>query len=167
MSVGVLNLLCTLSQDEVEEIGIPFVRSIIEKDLSEEEKKKWDPFWVYFMSTWMPNLDGWNICRQDGKYKELMNRTNNGLERYNCRFNGLFDKQPSLMEFVEIVEEESRMMAQRLEDIRMGKEAIPTYEGASIPKIPEGYNTFKKNAIKKAKKAKKVAAAAAKKAKKA
>ena len=111
--------------------------------------------------------DDWNICGQDGKYKDVMNRTNNGLERYNRRFNGLFDKQPSLMEFVEIVEKESRMMAQRLEDIRKGREGRPSYKGVTIPEIPEGYDTFKKNAIKKAKKAKRVAAAAAKKAKKA
>ena len=41
------------------------------------------------------------------------------------------------MEFVEleIVEEKSRYTARQLVDIRMGKEAKPTYEEVPIPKI--------------------------------
>ena len=43
----------------------------------------------------------------DGTSYDLVNRTNNGLERYNRHFNGLFNKKPSLLEFVQIVEEEN------------------------------------------------------------
>jgi len=38
----------------------------------------------------------------DGTFFDVVNRTNNGLERYNRHFNGLFNKskRPSLLEFV-------------------------------------------------------------------
>ena len=35
MSVGVLGMLCIIPKDEVEEYGIPYVRSIIEEDLDD------------------------------------------------------------------------------------------------------------------------------------
>jgi len=34
----------------------------------------------------------------------MVNRTNNALERYNRWFNGMFLKQPTVIEFVQIVE---------------------------------------------------------------
>ena len=69
--LGFLDLLCMIPQDEVE----------IEDGLSKAEIKKWDLFWEYFTKTWISILDSWNICLEDGSYKNLMNRTNNGLER--------------------------------------------------------------------------------------
>ena len=48
----------------------------------------------YFDRQWIPILGSWNIFDDEGKYKELMNRTNNGLESYNKIFNGLFEKKP-------------------------------------------------------------------------
>ncbi len=45
----------------------------------------------------------------DGTFFDAVNRTNNGLERYNRHFNGLFNKskRPSLLKFVQIVQKES------------------------------------------------------------
>ena len=107
MKAGVLDLLCIIPQDEIREIGIPFVRLLIEEDLSAAAIEKWDRFWEYFDKQWMTKIDSWNICGEDNKYKNFMNRTNNGLERYNRQFNGLFNKHhPSLIEFAEIVEKE-------------------------------------------------------------
>ena len=65
------------------------------------------------------------------------------------------------MEFFGILEAETWYTVWWLEDIRMGKEAKPTYEAVSIPKIYKGYSIFKKDATKKAKTAKKAAAATA------
>ena len=75
----------------------------------------------YFDRQWIPILGSWNIRDDEGKYKELMNRTNNNLKIRNKRFNGLFEKNPSLLEFCEVVEAESRYQAQFLEDTRMGR----------------------------------------------
>ena len=144
MKVGVLDLLCIIPQDEIREFGIPFVRSIIEEDLSAVDVAKWDTFWLYFESQWMPIMDSWNICDQNGSYKKFMNRTNNGLESYNKRFNGLFPKHnPSLLEFVEIVEEESRYYKNKMNDIRDFKEARPSHKKPTIPDIPDAYKIYK------------------------
>jgi len=62
-----------------------------------------------------------NICEEDGKYKKIMNRTNNGLERYNRHYNELFPNTPSLFEFCEVIEEESRRVARKLRDIDSGQ----------------------------------------------
>ena len=69
------------------------------------------------MRTWIPILDSWNICDESSEMKELNNRTNNGPEQYNRHFNSLFKGKPSLIEFVTIVEKESRNQACRLDDI--------------------------------------------------
>lgn len=99
MSVGFLDLLTVIPQDKVQKIGIPFVRSLIEDGQTNEDIKKWDQFWAYFTKTWLPIVDSWNICLEEGSYKKLLNRTNNRLEWYNWRFDGLFLKNPSLLEF--------------------------------------------------------------------
>ena len=146
MKVGVLDLLCIIPPNEIREFGIPFVRLIVEEDLSAAAIAKWDIFWIYFDKQWMSKVDNWNICNEDGSYKKFMNRTNNGLESYNRRFNGLFTKlHPSLIEFAEIVEKESRYYATKLDDIRHGKENRPKYAEKTIPNIPAEYTAYKQN----------------------
>jgi len=46
---------------------------------------------------------------------------------------------PSLIEFVEIVEKESRYYADKLNDIRHGREDKPKYKERTIPTIPQEY----------------------------
>ena len=106
------------------------------------EIERWNIFWEYFNRQWIPILDSWNICDDDGKYKELMNHTNNGLKRYNKRFVGLFEKKPSLLEFFEVVEAESRYQAQFLEDIRIGRIEQPTYKRVTIPAVPRACRVY-------------------------
>ena len=72
----------------------------------------------------------------------FMNRTNNGLERYNRHFNGLFNKKPSLLEFVQIVEEESRFQDQKNTDIRCGRRKEVEREERTIPVVPVAYSDF-------------------------
>ena len=135
-------MLCIIPQDEVEEYGIPYVCSIIEEDLDDTEIERWDIFWEYFDRQWVPVLDSWNICDEEGKCNELINRANNGFESCNKQFNGLFEKKPSLREFCEVFEAESRYQAQFLEDIRMGRMYRPTYQGVSIPAVPRAYRVY-------------------------
>ena len=144
MKIGVLDLLCIIPQDEISAFGIPYVRSVIEENLNAASIAKWDTFWAYFDTHWMSRIDSWNICLGNNTYKRFINRTNNGLERYNKRFNGLFSKHVSLMEFAEIVEKESRYYATKLADIRSGKEASPTSRiEQTVPVIPGAYTIFK------------------------
>ena len=113
MQIGMLDLLCIIPIGEVEEYGIPYLRSILEKNASKIDLEKWQTFWTYFLRQWLPILVRWNISQMestDDTSYDLVNRTNNGLEQYNCHFNGLFNKskRPSLLKFVQIVEKESR-----------------------------------------------------------
>ena len=127
MQFGMLDLLCILPHAEVEEYGIPYLRSILEKDASKKDIDKWQAFWDYFLRQWMPILWRWNICEMegpDGTFFDYVNRTNYGLERYNRHFNSLFNKRPSLLEFVQIVERESRFQDQKLNDIRSGRRKV-------------------------------------------
>ncbi len=109
MLSGMLDLLCVIPRDEVEGKGIAYVRSELEK--GEESRNvlgKWEKFWFYFRRQWIPLLDRWNIYDKDGKYLDMVNCTNNGLESYNHRFNQLFLTKPSLIAFAHGVEQESR-----------------------------------------------------------
>ena len=74
---------------------------------------------------------------------EMVNCTINALERYNKRFNGLFPKKPSLVEFVQIVEAESRWQAERLNDLRSGKAQQKDHAAATILEISEEYKQWK------------------------
>ena len=136
-----------------QEFGVPSVRSIIKHGLSKEAVEKWDLFWVYFVRQWLPILDSWNVCIEDDRQKSIMNRTNNGLESYNKRFNKLFpDGKPGLIDFVRTVETESRWQATRMDLLRRNNEQEPTYQGVTIPKPPKAYKVFKKSFAKAARK---------------
>ena len=78
----------------------------------------------------------------DGTTFDVVNRTNNGLERYNRHFNGLFNKKPSLLEFVQIVEEESHFQDQKNTDIRCGRRKEVEREERTIPVVPQAYLDF-------------------------
>ena len=71
----------------------------------------------------------------DGTSYDLVNLTNNGLERYNHHFNGLFNKKPSLLEFAQIVEEESRFQDQKNTDIRCRRRKEVEREERTIPVV--------------------------------
>jgi hypothetical protein len=73
----------------------------------------------------------------------MVNRTNNALERYNCHFNSLFPKNPGLIKFVQLVEQESRSQAERLDLIRAGKHCEVSCPNIWAPDIPMEYYDFK------------------------
>ena len=127
---------------------------MIELGLSNELIAQWDQLWAYFDRQWMPILDSWNMCEEDGTMKDVVNRTNNGLERYNLRYNGIFPSKPNLVTYVTKLEEESRWQYGRLESIRQGKEAPPVYSEKTIPEIPNDYILFKRRLSKKSRKTK-------------
>jgi hypothetical protein len=86
-----------------------------------------------------------SLVDDDTKKKHFfwcVNRTNNGLERYNRHFNDLFNKKPSLLEFVQIVEEESRFQDQKNTDIRCGRRKEVEREERTIPVVPVAYSDF-------------------------
>ena len=70
MQIGMLDLLCINPIGEVEEYGIPYLRSILEKDASKRDLEKWQTFWTYFLRQWLPILVRWKVeYLADGEYE--------------------------------------------------------------------------------------------------
>ena len=149
MHKHVIDVLTIIPHDEILTKGIPYVRSIIDKECNSDiDLKKWDDFWRdYFIKFWMSSEDfvkTWNIYDEDHDYKDLQIRTSNGLERYNRSINEKFPTpHPSLFQFVTTIEEEGRYQVQRLEDIRYEKVKRLKLQGLSIEQIPLTYLNFK------------------------
>ena len=79
----------------------------------------------------------------DGEFYDIINRTNNGLERYNRHYNGLFLTKPDLFQFVRILQHETRNQVQKIDDVRKGRRKEVERNGVTIPQIPIGYYSFK------------------------
>ena len=147
MAVGGLDILCVLPRDEVENIGIPWLRNVLEFDIPEWEKKKLDKiFYPYFMRQWIPILTSWNL-EVEGETTDIVNSTNNALESYNRRFKALFPKTPSLIKFAMIIETESSQQAVTRQDIITGKKREPYRNETWFPVIPKCYYEFKDNVM--------------------
>jgi hypothetical protein len=140
MEVGGLDLLFVLPHHEVLEFGIPFVCMMIEHDLAPWELEGMEIFWgKYFVKQWIPIVSAWNVRKDDGTIIDMVNRTNNALEGYNHWFNGIFLKQPTVIEFVQLVEKESRYQAQKLDFIHSGKRRETEHDDLWVPEISLSY----------------------------
>jgi hypothetical protein len=73
----------------------------------------------------------------------MVNRTNNALERYNGRFNSIFLKTSSLIEFNELIKNESLQQEEILNHIRSGRHRDKDCQEMWIPDIPLSYYNFK------------------------
>ena len=78
----------------------------------------------------------------DKLYKDMENRTNNALEAYNRVYGEKFPKKPSLIEYAEVTEEESRAVEEKLHDVRRHHHKRPTYKEVTIPVIPAAYTKY-------------------------
>ena len=67
--------------------------------------------WHHFLAILQATVDSHhaelesNWQDKDGAPLQIVNRTNNALESYNCRFNKIFSKQPTLIEFTMLTKE--------------------------------------------------------------
>ena len=150
MTQSVLDILTVIPRDEIMTKGIDYVRDILDAACkSQKDTRKWDSFFdKYFKKYWCSSdefIKTWNICDSDEKYKELQNRTNNALERYNRTMNEKFPcPHPSLKLFVVTLEEEGRDQVTKLENIRYGKVVPLKHQDLTIANIPDCYLNFKK-----------------------
>ena len=76
MTTYVLDVLTVIPSNEIRSKGIPYVKSIIDKELkTNDEKDKWKYFWEsYFITFWMSSdifIKTLNIHCDDGSYLEL------------------------------------------------------------------------------------------------
>ncbi len=136
--------MCVIPHNEIDSIGIPFLRLTLEGTATELEKILLDKFWTYFRKQWLPITKNWNIREEDGHFLQMVNRANNALESYNRRFNSIFLKTPSLIEFNELVKNESLRQEDILNDIRAGRCREKERPEVWIPTIPLSYYEFKR-----------------------
>jgi hypothetical protein len=142
-SWGGLDILTHVPINEIVEIGIPYCKAYLELGMKPSEKPAWDKYWSYFEKEWIPTMKSWNINNDDGTTKET--RTNCAIENYNRDFNGLFGngRTPTLIEFVEIVKEESKRWFQNVTDMIRGTYQVPPHIELQIPPLPQEYIDFK------------------------
>jgi hypothetical protein len=73
----------------------------------------------------------------------LVNRTNNPLERYNREFGEMFlTANPSLLVFVEMAKRSAIQYATRIADIRLNHQRPPTHAQGVEVTLPEAYVMF-------------------------
>ena len=117
-----LQTLTVIPPNEIVKYGIPYVRDIVEHELSENDLKKNEQFWLYFFKYWMSSpsvVCSWNVDHHPLEEKQNLCRTNNGLERYNRSLKEVFNNTtPSLIGFVENLEKETRNQIERINHIR-------------------------------------------------
>jgi len=117
-----LQTLTVIPPNEIVKYGIPYVRDIVEHELSENDLKKNEQFWLYFFKYWMSSpsvVCSWNVDHHPHEEKQNLCRTNNGLERYNRSLKEVFNNTtPSLIGFVENLEKETRNQIERINHIR-------------------------------------------------
>jgi len=144
MAVGGLNLLYVIPLNGIDSVGIPFLYLTLEGTATELVKILLDKFWTYFRKQWLRITNKWNIREEDGHFLQMVNRTNNALESYNCRFNSIFLKSPSLIEFNELVKNESLRQENILNVIHAGRHREKDHPEVWIPEIPVSYYEFKR-----------------------
>eukprot|EP00957_Ditylum_brightwellii_P079130 6018151-Ditylum_brightwellii.AAC.1 len=84
-----------------------------------------------------------NVNTETCDVRDLQNRTNNALERYNCHLNEIFPKaHPDLPAFVTVLKEESNRVVMKLDQIRNGKIPLPAYQEVNLLDIPSDYFAF-------------------------
>ena len=97
----------------------------------------------------------WNIAEilDDNEKVKLVNRTSNGLERYNRHFNSILPSHhPNLVSFAKAIQDEADQVIQRMENIDKHREIPPNYNEPVFPEIPDEF--WKKVSAEKKKKAK-------------
>lgn len=149
---GLVNLLTVIDPTEIESFGIPYIRKEMEQ-FEEKFKDLLDEFWKYFKKTWMTlyKVEDWNVARlkkriEDGETNVIINRTNNPLERYNRRLNGLFpNPHPSVPELVNALRKEAQHQQDKLNRI-LEKTYVPTERRSVIfTSIPTKYLLYKES----------------------
>ena len=142
---GLLNILTVIPIEDIENKGIPYIR---QKFNEGQDKVKFDSFWKYFVATWMTqyNPEDWNIHRgrnSDLPADEVLNRTNNPLERFNKKLNGYFAaRHPTMVQYVMGIRQISIDYVAELANIRRGHARPPVHQALTRHSIPADYEAF-------------------------
>jgi hypothetical protein len=113
--------------------------------------KQFDVFWNdYFVKTWLHTYDPhtWNIStwlgnEDQGVASQLLNRTNNAVERFNRTMNETFPvAHPSVAQFVLAIRDLSQQYVNKMDNIRNVLKRKPKHKCATLHSIPDDYYKF-------------------------
>jgi hypothetical protein len=148
---GLINILPLVPVTELH-VAIQYIRSKFnEKTIVEGKEKdytsKFDLFWSYFEKVWMRDYDSnlWNISSiiASGQLEELVNRTNNALERYNRHLHEHFSTpHPNMVFFATVIRQEANAYVTTVEDIKKQRKARLVHTLQPLFIIPQDYYEF-------------------------
>ena len=106
-----MDILTVILVNEITTKGFVFVNDNLKEAIfGEKDSEKLKKFWKYFENYWMSSnkmIETWNISKYQCN-KNVVRRTNNGLESYNLRLKKLFKSgTPSFAQFVKTMRIES------------------------------------------------------------
>ena len=137
-----MDILTVIPIEEIIPKGIPYIRANFNE---RGNREKFDQFWTYFVNTWIRNYppDLWNYTNTPNARDNMVNRTNNPLERYNRTLNQAFPcAHPTMDHFVSTINKEARRYARLLLDIQRGHANPPTHAPVPTVVIPRAYHMF-------------------------
>lgn len=139
---GLINILTHCPIEEIEVKAIPYIRERFDEG---EYKENFNAFWKYFLTTWMKLFkpDHWNVHALTDKSDDVINRTNNPLERFNRRMKNAFPAaHPSMAVFVNTIKDLSVEYVSMLERIKRGTVPRPRHAPLSVTPLPEDYLNY-------------------------
>ncbi|KAE8979602.1 hypothetical protein PR003_g22901 [Phytophthora rubi] len=143
MEFGVLDMLTVIHPQKIAVQGVAWVKTKIKERCAakglEYSRNMWKRFWQYFANTWLvtysPEL--WNIY---GVQRNIVNRTNNPLERFHRELNARMKAHPTLKRFVRVIEEIAREYVVLRRSIISGDATAPVRSNLRFPRsavLPE------------------------------
>lgn len=112
-------------------------------------EQKFDKFWSYFVKTWTKyyEISTWNLFHligDPGAQEELLQRTNNCLERYNREMNKEFPvAHPNISGLVTVIKKKSIEYINRITRIQQGDDVATNHNThVVLPSIPLAYTSF-------------------------
>ncbi|KAE8912720.1 hypothetical protein PF005_g24031 [Phytophthora fragariae] len=120
MQDGAIDELTTVRPSEIIRSGIRNVKTTIMEECQDQNipysTEKWSKFWKYFVRTWIKKYkpEDWNVYG----VQDIVNRTNNPLERYNRTLNrAMGEPHPDIGKFVVVLEAEAQRYVDSLADV--------------------------------------------------
>ncbi|ETO66972.1 hypothetical protein F444_15973, partial [Phytophthora nicotianae P1976] len=131
---GCIDRLTVIRRLDIVFRGIPDVRRMIKRSCGYQgiqySKDNWTKFWKYFKTTWIKKFvpAWWNT---NGLGEDIVNRTNNPLERYNRTLNDAFSvAHPDVTQFISVLEAQSREYVRLINDISNRRTTAPAHAPA-------------------------------------
>ncbi|OQR96710.1 hypothetical protein ACHHYP_13769 [Achlya hypogyna] len=145
MEPNVLDVLTVIPRLQIVKRGIPYVKSLLLTDGHVANVAKWASFWKYFYKTWLKTyyISTWNVYDAVERDIDLINHTNNPLEKYNRDFGANFNAaHPNLLTFIQVIKSEAVSYITMLDDIDHGRRRPTRHAITAPPTIPSDFFRF-------------------------